>query len=241
MIWLHRSFAFVLLLFGSLNAASYFVRSVDFGNLLGTHPHHSEYIGFPWILARRHCTGPDWHLDFEGFYANLAAGIVTWLVVGAFAFAFRHRLDRLEHELTEGMIPASQAKANFQFSLRGLLILMAICAVAAAGAGQLLAGRPEVLAAIYALGPWILIGLAYLPARIPWQQRVALIIPLTLILIGLAVVAGAMLESPLDFEKTLLGIFVCWTPQAAITALVLTIVILVRHMHSRGTRPIIAP
>jgi hypothetical protein len=229
MIWIFRSFALTLLLFGALNAASYFWRSVDGGNLVGTHPERSEELGFPWRVAVHYCTGPEWELEFDGFFKNIGVGVVVWIIVSGIVLANRRRLAALESSLKAAAAKSPRPKTNFQFSLRGLLILMAICSVLAAAASQLLRGRPEVLAAIYAAGPWLLVGLAYLPARIPWQQRVALIIPLTIILIALAIVAGAMLVPSLPFDKTLIGIFVCWTPQTGLAAIGLTLVFLALH------------
>lgn len=59
--------------------------------------------------------------------------------------------------------------------------------------------RVEVLAAIYALGPLALIVLAYLPRRLSWQQRVAILTPSALILIAVAITLGSALD--VEFDK----------------------------------------
>ena len=65
-----------------------------------------------------------------------------------------------------------------------------------------------------------MIILAYLPRRLRWQQRVAILTPATFVLIAVAIALGTALD--VDFDKVLMGIFICWTPQAAIAAIALT-------------------
>jgi hypothetical protein len=88
-------------------------------------------------------------------------------------------------------------------------------------------GRRELLGAIYLLGPWLLVSLALLPRRIPWQHRVGLIIPLTFGLIVFAVAVGAAVGR--ELEQVIMGIYVCWTPQAMLAAAALTVALLVSH------------
>ena len=76
------------------------------------------------------------------------------------------------------------------------------------------------LIAIYALGPSCLVGIAMIPKKLRWQTRVAIIIPVTLCLIFIAVAVGFRLR--IDFDRVLLGIFLCWVPQSAFAAIGLT-------------------
>ena len=229
MIWFARGMAIAVLVMGALNAGSYFIRSERLGDLLGMTPQHREAIGFPFLLWDRDAVHVDPFLgDFaalfaSGLVADIGFGILLGLVLGGVLFAYRKRLENRLQELIGSSEARPSRKTSFQFSLRTLLSLMAISAVLAAGVSKLLAGRPEVLGAIYFFGPWALVGMAYIPARVGWRQRVALITPLTLILMSLAVVAGSMMQPPLLLDKTLLGIFVCWTPQTAVVAIVVTI------------------
>ncbi|MEL7335602.1 MAG: hypothetical protein AAFN70_05275, partial [Planctomycetota bacterium] len=66
-------------------------------------------------------------------------------------------------------------------------------------------------------GPILLVLGAFLPRGLTWQQRVKLILPLIAGLIAGAIGLGAALDVP--FDKVLLGIFLCWTPQSAIAAI----------------------
>jgi hypothetical protein len=112
---------------------------------------------------------------------------------------------------------------NFRFTTRGLLVVMTLAAVFAAGARHFLNGRPEVLGTIYLLGPWLLVTIALLPRGIAWQQRVFILVPAAFLLIVVAILSGASLQRPIEFDKVLLGIFVCWTPQSALAALGITL------------------
>ncbi|MEL6109559.1 MAG: hypothetical protein AAFU85_26415, partial [Planctomycetota bacterium] len=89
--------------------------------------------------------------------------------------------------------------------------------------------RVEVLASIYLLGPAALIALAFLPRGWQWQQRVALLTPTTIALIVAAIALGQALG--VDFDKVMMGIFICWTPQSVLGAVVLTGWLLYREAH----------
>jgi hypothetical protein len=82
------------------------------------------------------------------------------------------------------------------------------------------AARRETLVSIYVLGPAALVALAMLPRKLHWQTRVWLIIPATLGLIAAAVGVGANLK--IEFDRVLMAIFLCWTPQSAFGAMALT-------------------
>ena len=85
------------------------------------------------------------------------------------------------------------------------------------------------LAIIYLIGPLVLVTLTLMPAKMVWQQRVVMIVPLTLLFIGAAIGIGNKLPQQVEFDHVLLGIFVCWTPQTVISALSLTTTIFCYH------------
>ena len=82
---------------------------------------------------------------------------------------------------------------------------------------------------IYALGPWILVLIAFLPMGLGWQHRVAILLPMAPLLMLAAVAAGASMKPPLEFDKVLLYIFVCWTPQSVVVAIGLTLGLILYH------------
>ena len=228
--WFVRGFAVAILLVGAINAMSYFVRSDGPGNLVGTHSERREAVGFPWELWERGNAYNGFYVDYAAVGANVFSGVLLGAVCGLVAAGFTGLLnrigERLEAEMQQGQ---RRASVPLQFSLRGLLATTAVAAVIAAIWRSSLSARPEVLAAIYLLGPLVLVVIALIPGNMSWQQRVAVIIPLTLMLIGAAVGIGGRLPNPLEFDQVLLGIFVCWTPQSVLSALALTCMIFVKH------------
>jgi hypothetical protein len=97
----------------------------------------------------------------------------------------------------------------------------ALAAVTAAGIRYAIAGRAEVLGAIYLLGPWLLILIAFVPLGISWQARIGILVPTAVALMAAAIALGGHLSAPIEFDKVLLGIFICWTPQTVVAAIVL--------------------
>ncbi len=104
-----------------------------------------------------------------------------------------------------------------------------LAALAAAGAHYALAGHPAVLGIIYWLGPWILVLIAFLPMGLSWQRRVVVLVPTALLLMLAAVGVGMSLKPPLEFDKVLMYIFVCWTPQSVLVAIGLTAGLILYH------------
>ena len=139
-------------------------------------------------------------------------------VCGAVTLTQMRWLNRMVAEIEAEM--SGRADRRFQFSLRGLLLATLVAGLVAAIARQL-AARPEVLAAIYLFGPFLLVLLAMLPRGISWQQRVGLLTPATLVLIAVAVAVGNAIG--LEFDRVLLGISVCWIPQSALAAVIITV------------------
>ena len=119
--------------------------------------------------------------------------------------------------------------------MRGLLLATLVVAVIAALAREMIVARPEVLGAIYLFGPAFLVSLAMIPRRIPWQQRVVLLMPAALMLIAAAIRVGFALGMELD--KVLMGISVCWVPQSALAAIFLTLGILIFYYRRLSNAP----
>jgi hypothetical protein len=215
--WFVRGCLIGILIGGSLNAGSYFFRSERGGNLLGTTPEHYEALGFPCPLWESGNTYGGLFIDLPALLVNALATTAMGAGCGLLALRFRGRLNELVERFEQAA--AGRGRQTMQFSLRGLLALCGLAAVAAAGAHYALAGSPVVLGIIYALGPWILVLIAFLPLGLAWQQRVAVLVPAALLLMLAAVAAGAALKPPLEFDKVLLYIFVCWTPHSVLVAL----------------------
>ena len=175
---------------------------------------------------------------YGGYFVDLPALLVdaTFAVAvgaacGLITLAYRVQLSRLVEELDQSV---TRPGSSLQFSLRGLLLATGLAALVAAGTRYALAGRAEVLGLIYLLGPWILVLIAFLPLGISWQWRVVILIPTALLLMAAAVAIGVSLKPGLEFDKVLLGIFICWTPQSAIAAIGLTAAIIYQHAYSKG-------
>ena len=215
--WFSRGLLVGLLLTAVLNALSFFVRTRGWGSLLGGESPNGEAIGFPFEL---------WQLgnDYGGYfvdYAAMAKNTLFGLVIGTiFGLVALNRVRWLNTIVDEIVATApGQEMRRFQFSLRGLFLAATLVAILAA-VGRTLAARPEVLAGIYLIGPTFLVGLGMLPRRIPWQQRVAIMVPAMMIVIVVAVAVGNSLN--IEVDVVVRGIFVCWVPQTGLAALALT-------------------
>ena len=221
--WLFRGLMAGVLAIGSANALSFFFRSRGWGSLLGSRDPGDEAIGFPlrfWQEGSGYGSHP---LEMIPFLVDVGAALLLGSFVGGIAIWQRPTLNQI---LNRYRGRGKRQEVRLQFSLRGLLITTVLSALAAAAARSF-APRVEVLAAIYALGPVSLIVLAYLPRGLRWQQRAAILTPATIILIAVAIALGLALN--VEFDKVLMGIFICWTPQAAIGAAVLTCWLLFRE------------
>lgn len=213
--WFLRGCMIGVLICGSINAASYFFRSDHFGDLLGLYPQHREAIGFPLQVWEKGNSYGGYFADYGGLLVNSLFAIGVGCVCGWVVFAARDQLNAMVKLVEQSM---NREPAKFQFTTRGLLLLTGIAAVLAAVGRYVIAGRPEALAVIYGLGPWILIAIALLPRNIAWQQRVVILVFVTIMMMGGAIFVGRSLERSLEFDRVLMGIFVCWTPQTVIAA-----------------------
>ncbi|MBM4093724.1 MAG: hypothetical protein FJ276_30605 [Planctomycetes bacterium] len=228
--WFLRGFLVGILIGGCLTAMSYFVRSEELGNLVGTRPDRREAIGFPCELWESGNTYDGYFIDLTGLLVNACSALALAMTCGFVTFLCRFHLTRLVVEFEALAAPPNHG--TVQFSLRGLLALVGLASLAAAATRYAMAGRPEVLGAIYLLGPWFLVLFAYLPLGLSWQKRVIILVPTTVLLMVASVAIGWSLKPELAFDKTLLGIFVCWTPQAVLAAVVLVAAMLHRHARS---------
>jgi hypothetical protein len=225
--WFVRGFMVGILISGSLTAISYFFRSERGGNLLGATPDNYEALGFPCTLWESGNTYGGLFVDLRGLLANVAFGLAAGTVCGLVTLRFRKFLNELVQRLDQAV--AVRQGGHVQFSLRGLLALTGVAATAAAGAHYALAGNPAVLGIIYWLGPWILVLIAFLPMGLSWQGRVVVLVPAALLLMLAAVGAGLSLKQPLEFDKVLMYVFICWTPQSVLVAIVLTAGLILYH------------
>lgn len=230
--WFVRGLTVGLLLMGSVNALSYFVRSSDWGGLVGARTSSSESVGFPLKVWESGNTYGGMFADYPNMGWNILFAFAVGSLIGWLAVRRTDFLNRLIKEMMEGHTPDHQPQP-IQFSLRGLMIATTIVAVAATVARSY-AARPETLIAIYTLGPITLVAIAMLPRRLAWQKRVLIIIPATLMLIAIAIAVGTAIG--MEFDKVLMGIFLCWTPQSALAAIGLTTMILISQARESSSR-----
>ena len=223
LVWMLRGIMLGVLLIGSANALSFFFRSRGWGSLLGSREPADESIGFPLTVWEESGGYGSHALKTVPFLIDISAALLLGAAIGLIAISQKNTLNRIMDRLRSH---AQGHQVRLQFSLRGLMITTVLAALAAAAARSL-TPRVEVLAAIYALGPIGLVALAFIPRRLTWQQRVAILTPASVALIAVAIVIGNLLGIELD--KVMMGIFICWTPQSAIAAIALTCLILVRE------------
>jgi hypothetical protein len=218
--WFVRGFFVGILVIGSLNAISYFCRSQSGGNLLGTRPNHREALGFPCELWESGNTYGGYFVDYGALLVDGLFAALVGIICGLGTVHHRAHLNRLvaAFEKTE----AEPRRAHVQFSSRGLLLATGLAALMAAAARYALAGQAQSLGLIYVLGPWVLVLIALLPLGLAWQQRVFILIPTAVLFMAAAVAIGASLRPRLEFDKVLLGIFICWTPQSVLAAIALS-------------------
>lgn len=221
--WMMRGLMIGVLVIGSANAISFFFLSEGWGSLLGSREFGDEAIGFPLTVWEEGSSYAHHPLRVVPFLINIATGFLIGVAMGSWAIWQKPTLNRIMARFRGSSLGKP---VKMQFSLRGLLVTTLLAALAAAIA-RAFTPRVEVLAAIYALGPISLILLAYAPRGLRWQQRVAVLTPATFVLIAVAITLGNSLD--IEFDKVMMGIFICWTPQAAIGAILLTAFLLWRE------------
>lgn len=231
--WFVRGFFVGILVIASMNAGSYFFRSESGGNLLGTRPNHREALGFPCELWESGNTYGGYFVDYAALLVDGLFAASVGVLCGLGTVRHRARLNRLVAVLEKA--GDEPRRAHVQFSSRGLLLATALAALMAAAARYALAGQAQSLGLIYLLGPWVLVLIALLPLGLAWQQRVLILIPTTVLFMAAAVAIGVSLRPRLEFDKVLLGIFICWTPQSVLAAIALIAKLILRNTDSGGT------
>ena len=224
--WFLRGFTAGILLCAAITSLSYFQRSESWGDLLGGHPNRAEAMGFPVQLWEKGNNYGGYYVYPTGLLINGMTVLLVGSLCGFLTVLFSSRLNRLIRELSQRQ---NAHKANFQFSIRGLLWLTCLSALALAVCRTMLTPSPRVLGSIYLLGPWILVSIALLPQKIAIEQRAWILTVSAALLIAAAIIVGGALPLPVPFEKVLLGIYICWTPQSASTALLISIAMLVHY------------
>ncbi len=230
-LWFVRGTSLGMLLIGSLNAVSYFFRSSSWGSLVGKTSPDQESLGFPFKVWEAGNTYGGLYADYPMIVFNGLVAVGFGSLLGWWAARRTNDLNAWVESIMAEIEP--EGERPVQFSLRGLLIATAIAAIVATVARHY-AARPETLIGIYALGPALLVAIAMLPRKLSWQKRVMIIVPAAYALIAAAIAVGFGLG--MEFDKVLMGIFLCWTPQSALAAAGLILGIFV----SRGfgeTRP----
>jgi len=218
--WALRGFAVGVLVCAALNAASYFVRSDGLGNLIGAHPSHREALGFPIEVWEAGNPYDGYFIDLNALGIDALFAMAVGTALALVTLRYRKTLSRMIASLDTPLDAKQDESGGFRISLAGLFTAMVIAALGAMGVRYAMAGRAEVIGAIYLLGPWLLIAIAYLPQGLSWQNRVRVLVPCTVLLIAGAAVTSLHINPPLDFDKVLLGIFVCWTPQTVLVAII---------------------
>ena len=232
--WFVRGVAVGVLFMAAVNTLSYFFRSDHFGTILRPQDKvkTGEAIGFPWQMWEAGNTYGGFYVDYPMLGLNVLVAILAAMIVGLFTARRTNSLNDIVAALSTNSAPESKRPA--QFSLRGLLISTTVIAVATMLAKNY-AANPKTLLAIYLLGPIGLVALAMSPRRLSWQTRVAIVIPATLCLIAVAITVGHSLD--IEFDRVLLAIVLCWVPQTALAAILLTGFLLHRLSRSRDTTP----
>ena len=224
--WLLNGMVAGLLFAATLNSLSYFFRSGGWGNLFK--PRQTpQALGFPWEVWRYGVSYENGAMvDSRAMLGNLAVGLIVGVAFGLLAIWNRDWLNRF----SQNMIDEDAKKISntkMQFSLRGMLVVTGIVAVVAGVLRAALGARPEVLLCIYLFGPLFLIVLSMLPRGLPWQHRILLLTPATLLMIAFAIFVGQRLG--LEFDHVMMGIFIFWVPQSVIAAACVTIGLGIRY------------
>lgn len=208
-----QAFLLVFLLWAAANALSYFVRSDGWGDLLGQSPQNVQAIGFPWLIWSEN--GSYGSVNYFALLGSVAAA----LFAAGIAYGIVRALT------AHDVIPASESEPAapqpgraLQFQLRTLLALVVVEAVILGGIRMYGDARPALLAAIYLLGPSLLLAVAWrLRDVIPTHRNLALAI-VGFLFVPAAAVLGESIDGIHDFTRGLLGLFVCWVPQCVLLA-----------------------
>ena len=224
--WFGRGFLAGLMITASANAISYFFRSEGILNLIGASSVQQEAIGIPFEVWRRGQAYGTFMVDFPSFYANCGLGVLFGILVGVAAVFKRTKLNNFTASAVQGEAKRKEESQSFQFSIKSMLIATSVIAIFL-GIAINITVDPKVLAVVFFAGPAMLIGLSMLPPRLKWQHRVVMMTILAIAMIAVAITIGGQLKKP--FDEVLMGIFICWTPQAVIGIIGLLGYLLTKH------------
>ena len=216
--WFGRGFLAGLMVTAAVNAISYFLLSDGILNLIGASQLQQEAIGFPFEVWRRGEGYGQFIVNFPAFYSNCATGVFFALIIGAIAANKKDFLNKVTVDAVSRESKADSGGSSFQFSIKSIFIATSIVALFLAVAMNI-SVDPKVLAAIFFVGPWAMVGLSMLPPGIKWQHRVTMMTIMAVIMIGVAIAIGGELGKP--FDEVLMGVFISWTPQSVIGIIVL--------------------
>ena len=210
--WFARGCAGGFIFYAALNAMSWFFRSSGWSDLCGaTLNEHTEAIGFPFEIWREGASHQG--MIFARLGIHLLIGLVVSIAAGFAVAAMSSRLESMMPEDKPG-----NTVFRLTFSVRGLFVVTSMIAVAL-GITQSLGSSPWLLGAIYFAGPLTLILIAMGPVGIPWEQRsVILVLTAICMLVGAVIVGGRL---GMEFDRVLLGVFICWVPQSAFAAVLI--------------------
>ena len=170
------------------------------------------------------------YLDYRMVGLNLLVGVGVGFIFGIIGLAMKGHFNKWVEEFEAKNRNAKPI--NLQFSVKSLMLMTTVVALLIAALTSW-NGTPQVLMAIYFLGPLSLVLIAVLPNKIRFQHRVVLLTLMAITMIGVAISTGLSLEVPMD--RVLLGIFVSWTPQSAFAAFILVVGLIVHALWSGST------
>jgi hypothetical protein len=221
--WFGRGLLAGLMIAAAVNALSYFWLSDGILNMIGASKSQEEAIGFPMEVWRKGQAYGRMVVNFTAFFTNCAVGWGFALIVAAFTGARWESLNRIVLQSLKQEAERNRGEnVSFQFSIKSMFIATSVIAVFLAALMNVTAD-PKVLAVIFFAGPWVMVGLSMLPPNVKWQHRVVMMTVMAVVMIVVAIVIGGQLGKV--FDESLLGIFICWTPQA-----VVGIILLVSHL-----------
>lgn len=207
------------MLVAAANAVSYFFRTSGIADLIGPDQNVTEAIGFPYEIWRENkLYYKAFYLDYPKAGLNLLVGLGLGSIFGCIGLLLQSHFNRWVAEFEAKN--TGMKRLSFQFSVKSLLVVTTIAALLIAALTSW-NGTPQVLMAIYFLGPLVLILVAMLPRKIHWYHRVVVLTVLSFAMIAIAISSGNTLGVPLD--RVMLGIFVSWTPQSTFAAFLLVV------------------
>ena len=220
--WFARGFAGGFILIAALNALSWFFRSEGWSDLCGFTLHeHTEAIGFPFEMWREGFSYSNSTVSLPSLGLNLAIGLVFAIGAGLLGIKLSRRiLATLPTDI------GPNTTFQMTFSVRGLLIVTTLLAIAI-GLTKSLGASPWLLGTIYFASPLILILIAMGPVGLPWEQRSIILVLTAVCMMAGAVLVGSRLE--MEFDRVLLGAFICWVPQSVFAALGIIVIALWKH------------